>query len=244
MTKAIKSESSHEINIRFYNEHAVKLAEQYDSTQFEAVHQAWLPILKKSIRGSKLVCRILDIGAGSGRDAKFLAQLSTDENLIQVFAVEPAYSLAKQGKNNTSKITTKNTLPVTWLNDSLPYLLVTKAVNLKFDLILLSAVWMHIPLGKRSDSINSLKGLLTPNGKLIITLRHQRGSGSSGDERIMYKVSIEELQALCSNNELTVIEHTQLEQDKLGRDQVQWQTVVISHVNNCGSEEQKLFYEQ
>lgn len=232
MTRAIKNESSHETNIRFYNDHAVKLAEQYDSTQFEVVHQAWLPILKKSIRGSKIVCRILDIGAGSGRDAKFLAQLSTDENPIQVFAVEPAYSLAKQGKKNTSIITNQNNLPVIWLDDSLPYLLVTKEVDLKFDLILLSAVWMHISPDKRSDSINSLKGLLTPNGKIIITLRHQGGSGNIEDERIMYKVSVEELQTLCLSNELTVIEHTQLEQDKLGREQVQWQTVVISHVNN------------
>ena len=44
--------------------------------------------------------------------------------------------------------------------------------EISFDLILLSAVWMHIPPSDRARSIRKLANLLKPGGKLVISLRH------------------------------------------------------------------------
>jgi SAM-dependent methyltransferase len=76
---------------KFYNENANKLAQQYLSKSFEEVHQSWSQLLPGIIKNPH--GRILDIGAGSGRNAKYVAKLAikthNDDNNIQVFAVEP-----------------------------------------------------------------------------------------------------------------------------------------------------------
>ena len=51
---------------KFYNENATELAQQYLSTSFDQVHQSWHQLLPAIINNPN--ARILDIGAGSGRD--------------------------------------------------------------------------------------------------------------------------------------------------------------------------------
>jgi ubiquinone/menaquinone biosynthesis C-methylase UbiE len=84
---------------KFYNENANELAQQYLSKTFEQVHQSWSQFLPSIISNPN--ARILDLGAGSGRDAKHLAELAVKEHgaetSIQVFAVEPANILAEIG---------------------------------------------------------------------------------------------------------------------------------------------------
>jgi ubiquinone/menaquinone biosynthesis C-methylase UbiE len=84
----------------FYNENAKALAQQYLSTSFEQVHQRWSQFLPTMIKNSN--ARILDIGAGSGRDAKHIAELAeqkhANKNNIQKIAVEPANLLAPGGE--------------------------------------------------------------------------------------------------------------------------------------------------
>jgi len=55
---------------KFYNENANALAQQYLSKSFEQVHQSWSQFLPSIIKNSN--ARILDLGAGSGRDSKHL----------------------------------------------------------------------------------------------------------------------------------------------------------------------------
>lgn len=52
----------------FYNQNAGSLAEQYDSTTFEQVHTSWQAFWY--LVGD----RVLDVGAGSGRDAKWMVK--------------------------------------------------------------------------------------------------------------------------------------------------------------------------
>ena len=84
---------------KFYNENANELAQQYLSKTFDEVHQSWSQFLPSIISNSN--ARILDLGAGSGRDAKHFAELAVKEHgaetSIQVFAVEPANILAEIG---------------------------------------------------------------------------------------------------------------------------------------------------
>ena len=63
----------------------------------------------------------------------------SDKNNIQVFAVEPANVLADIGARQTEGLNVK------WLEDSLPALHNVSKQEVSFDLILLSAVWMHVP---------------------------------------------------------------------------------------------------
>lgn len=198
----------------FYNQHADKLAQQYLSKSFEDVHQSWFNLLDPVL--SKQSARILDIGAGAGRDSHYLATHG-QENDIHVTAVEPAKTLADIGKQQT------NHLNVTWLTDSLPSLNVVTRQEISFDLILLSAVWMHIPTSDRARSIRKLANLLKPGGKLVISLRH----GHSDDERVMHNVCSDELTNLGKVAGLYPLHTGEFESDQLGRDNVNWQTVVL-----------------
>lgn len=207
---------------QFYNDNATKLAEQYLSKTFEEVHQSWSQFLPSIIENPN--ARILDLGAGSGRDVKYLAELAANshptENNIQIFAVEPAQELAVIGQKTTEDLNVK------WLDDSLPALSKVTKQEVSFDLILLSAVWMHVPPSARSRSIRKLANLLKPGGKLVISLRH----GQTEDDykqRKMFDVCADELKQLATDVGLFTKLETVKENDKLGRNHVSWQTLVL-----------------
>ncbi|TMM47026.1 class I SAM-dependent methyltransferase [Colwellia ponticola] len=210
----------------FYNQHANELAEQYLSKTFEQVHQSWSHLVEPMIE--KPQARILDLGAGSGRDAKYLAELAVSkhgaDNNVQVFAVEPANLLAALGAQQTQGLNVK------WLTDSLPALTNISKQEVSFDLILLSAVWMHVPVSDRPRSLRKLANLLKPGGKLVISLRYSSGSEQAEQERSerkMHTVCADELKQLGKEVGLFPVLETEKEDDKLGRSHVSWQTVVL-----------------
>ena len=214
----------------FYNLNAQEVSAQYLSKSFEQVHQSWIHLLPATL--NKTSVRILDVGGGSGRDAKYFAEQlqninssqssgQSTESTGQVFAIEPAAELAKWGEQTTKG------LGVTWLQDTLPALENTTKLEISFDLILLSAVWMHIPPSDRARAFRKLTNILKPGGQLVISLRH----GHTDDERKnrnMYDVSADELKKLASEHGLFVKLETELDKDQLGRGHVSWQTVVLA----------------
>ena len=115
----------------FYNINATELAQQYLSKSFDEVHGSWSQFLPSIMKNPN--ARILDLGAGAGRDAKYLAELATklhgESNGVQVIAVEPAVEFSVVGQQ-----TTKN-LKVKWLEDSLPALNKVNSLEVSFDLI-------------------------------------------------------------------------------------------------------------
>ena len=80
------------MSANFYNENAIALAQQYLAKSFAEVHQSWSHFLPSIIENPN--ARILDLGAGAGRDAKYLAELAQqrhgENNNVQLYAVEPA----------------------------------------------------------------------------------------------------------------------------------------------------------
>lgn len=198
----------------FYNVHAAELADLYLSKSFEEVHEACLEHFLSALK--KQDARILDLGAGAGRDSKYLAQKGALHN-VSITAVEPAAMLSELGKKQTQG------LNVHWHQDSLPDLKIITKQEVSFDLILLSAVWMHIPDTQRARSLRKLANLLKPGGKLIISLRH----GPSGDERKMYDVSSELLISRGKAFGLSPVLVTDNKKDIIGRDGITWQTVVL-----------------
>jgi SAM-dependent methyltransferase len=211
-----------QLSSNFYNENAKKLAQQYLSKSFDEVHQSWSQFLPSIIENSN--ARILDLGAGSGRDAKHLAELAAKthhtQNNIQILAAEPAQELSQLGQKTTQGWNVK------WLEDSLPTLSNVTKQEVSFDLILLSAVWMHISPSDRVRSIRKLANLLKPGGKLVISLRHGQ-TEKECKQRKMHYVCADELKRLATDVGLFTKLETAKEEDKLGRIHVSWQTVVL-----------------
>lgn len=191
--------------IDFYHHNALTLSHQYNSVSFESVHHSWKPYWP--LAGDK----VLDVGAGSGRDARWMQQQG-----CEVIAIEPSNALRELGAEYTG-------VEVTWINDALPALNRTENLGMRFDLILVSAVWMHLPSSYRERAFRKLSNLLAPNGRLIITLRH----GEFDDQRQGYPVSVEELEQLAKNSALQV-RHIDGSKDQLNRSEVWWQTVVMT----------------
>ncbi|WGY46619.1 class I SAM-dependent methyltransferase [Vibrio sp. ABG19] len=188
----------------FYDENATHLAQQYNSLAFESVHQSWSQYWPKS------GAAVLDVGAGSGRDARWMS-----ERGCSVVAVEPSIRLRDLVQQSCSE-------DVTCLDDSLPYLSHVVGLAKRYDLVMLSAVWMHIPIEQRSIAIKVLSNLLVDDGILVITLRH----GGFRDGRETFGVSVSELDKLAGDFGLVCC-HVEDEKDFLNREEVMWQTVVM-----------------
>jgi len=108
--------------------------------------------------------RVADIGAGTGRDAAWLADKGHD-----VLAVEPVDELRQAGidRHRSSRIR--------WLDDRLPEL--TRLRNERpFDLLILSGVWHHLNEAERRIAINVLANITAAAGLVIISLRHGIGA--------------------------------------------------------------------
>lgn len=190
-----------------YSERALHFFNQYQRLAFEGVHQSWLAQLPQN-PGSAL-----DVGAGSGRDAAALASRGW-----HVLAVEPATELRQLGENATHH------LAVEWCEDHLPELNHVRTLDHRFDLILVSAVWMHLPPFQRNTAFQVLTDLLSPGGLLVITLRHGPGDG----ERVFYETDRNELETLAESQSLTSLPVAEgNETDRIGRSEVAWETVVF-----------------
>lgn len=154
---------------------------------------------------------VLDVGAGTGRDAVWLAVQGHE-----VVAVEPSAAMRKEGqaRHPDSRIR--------WISDRLPGLEQTLRLGLSFDFILLSAVWMHVPPTDRSRAFRKLIMLLKPGGLLAITLRN----GVAEPDRGMHPVSRDELEGLARAHG-AFLDQVVSSPDKLGRDDISWTQILI-----------------
>lgn len=183
-----------------YGAHATQLAAQYESISFADVHRDVIHLFPG------MPSRVLDIGAGSGRDAAALARLGH-----QVTAVEPTPELREQGQRLHAD------LPISWRADHLPDLAHTRATGERYDLILLTAVWMHLDAQERSTAMQALAELLADGGQIVMSLRH----GPVPEGRRMFDVSAEETITLAAAQGLNVCHHSERE-DMLERRDVRW----------------------
>ena len=190
----------------YYSLNADKFAKLYEGVAPQEIHGNWLHL----IPNAKSV--ILDIGAGSGRDAAWFAKQGHE-----VLAVEPSDALREKAQR-------LHTSPsIQWLNDKLPSLKAVYNTGIKFDLILLSAVWFHVSPNHRERSFRKLTNLLKPGGKLIISLRH---GPAPDDGRVIYPCNTQELKNLSNNHMLEIVLET-TNDDKMGRSDISWSTIVF-----------------
>lgn len=188
---------------RAYGQRAREFFDLYRSVAAEDVHSAWLDLLPIAS------ISVLDVGAGSGRDADWLARLGH-----AVMAVEPSGPLRELARQRTSS-------KVEWVADALPGLGVVRARNRSFGVILLSAVWMHVPLNQRSVALATLTGLLDPGGLLVFSIRLQ----GFNDGREFYPTDLDALIQEGGTLGLSLVRWTP-GRDTLGRG-LQWYTLVF-----------------
>ena len=164
-----------------YADEAEALFKQYESIPAADAHRAVLHLIPTT------PASVLDIGSGTGRDAAWFASRGH-----RVVAVEPTDAMRLPA-------TALHPSPaIEWLDDSLPDLALVRRRGDTFDLVMLTAVWMHLDEAQRRQAIPHLAALVRPGGTLIMKIRH--GPVPAG--RRMFDVSAEETIALARTQDL------------------------------------------
>ena len=120
---------------------------------------------------------VLDIGSGTGRDAAWFAAQGH-----RVVAVEPTEAL------RLPAMALHRSPRIEWLDDSLPDLALLRSRGDSFDLVMLTAVWMHLDVQQRRQAMPNLAALVRGGGTVIMTLRH----GPVPPGRRMFEISADE----------------------------------------------------
>jgi protein-L-isoaspartate O-methyltransferase len=191
--------------IRWYDANAEDVSRRYESVAAETVH-GWLVDLLPTAPAL-----VLDIGAGSGRDAAWLASRG-----LEVVALEPSGAMRAEAQRLHPSPS------IRWISDALPSINHVFRLGLSFDLILLSAVWMHVSPTDRARGFRKLMALLKPGGCMVITLRQ----GPAEPERGIHDVSQAEIEHLARAHGAFVEKATD-SQDQLGRSAVTWTQLAV-----------------
>ena len=196
--------------MNFYTTNAERLSQQYDSLAPEQVHAGWLANLPAVQPSSN---QALELGAGSGRDAAWLASIGW-----VVLAVEPSSGLRDIGRESTAKQS------VIWLDDTLPQLAsIPESYDSSFRLILASAMWMHLTPDEQVLACERLQQLAADDTLIVITWRNQ----ASERERVFHAVDAAQFEkafnSVSRKSSVTITESS----DEGERDGVVWHCAVI-----------------
>lgn len=187
--------------IAAYDHGAEELSARYDALPDGAAFASVRPLFPEGGLA-------LDVGAGSGRDARWLLSLG-----FEVVAVEPAAGFRDRAKSDGG---------VRWVDDRLPTLDRVHRLALAFDLIVMSAVWQHVAPEDRPRAFRKLVTLLRPGGVIALTLR----SGPSPADRPMHPTSSGEIEGLARAHGMEVLK-VEASADLQGRDGVGWTSVAL-----------------
>jgi hypothetical protein len=189
----------------WYDAHAPDLIGRYEAVDPASLH-SWLSGFLPNAPGT-----VLDIGAGSGRDAAWFSAEGYD-----VIAVEPSSGMRSEGQRLHPDPR------IRWINDWLPGLSVLVPLAISFDVVMLTAVWQHVPPSQRDRAFRKVAALVRSGGLLAISLRS--GPSPAGSE--MYPVSLEEIERLAQNHGFAV-EKVHQAADQQGRGDVSWTNVAL-----------------
>jgi SAM-dependent methyltransferase len=184
-----------------YANEAPNLLKTYEQIPAEQVHRAVMHLIPAP------PARVVDIGAGTGRDAAYFAGLGH-----KVVAVEPVDEMREGGRK------LHPSPAIDWLADGLPELSVLRARGATFDAVLMTAVWMHLDLSERQRAMPAVASLVAPGGVLILSLRH----GPIPPGRRMFDVQAEETIAQASREGLRCVVNTLTESVQADKPGVTW----------------------
>jgi SAM-dependent methyltransferase len=190
--------------VDYYDQGAPVFARRYDGVTFESVHAYLADLLP--VAGAA----VLDVGAGSGRDARALAARG-----FWVTAVEPSGVFRQLARKDPR---------VAWIDDRLPALSNLLAQNQRFAFILCSAVLMLVPRYGLAPSLVAMSQLLEAGGILAINLRDPVPDEPA---ELVYAHSNEDILAASREAGLDLIRQN-VASDALGRESHRWRAFVFS----------------
>lgn len=186
-----------------YHRDAAKFIQQYDNALFAEVH---MPLCEQLYRVKP--GRALDIGAGSGRDARALSAMG-----YRVTAVEPVDAFRIHGAFHPDNN------EIQWINDSLPSL---RFIYGQFDVVLLSAVLMHLPAQAQCESLMRALSLTKEHGLCAFSLRQ----GDFTDGRESFATDEATLRD-CVLPYAQIVHHEKGVRDALLRQDVAWDSWIV-----------------
>jgi len=194
-----------------YAEEADELVQRYESTSFAQVHRSVLHLIPTA------PCWVLDIGSGTGRDAAALAAMGH-----RVVAVEPTAEMRiRAAALHPSQ-------QIEWLDDSLPDLAQVTQLGGQFQLVMLTAVWMHLDEPQRRRAMPRVASLVRMGGFISMTLRH----GPVPRGRRMFEVPANETIALAEAEGLRCL-FNQARTPALRTPNVSWTRLVFAKPNEA-----------
>ena len=190
---------------RYSNAEGRALASRYETLDPDKLN-AWFADLLPEAPAS-----VLDVGAGTGRDAAWLAARGYD-----VVAAEPSRTMfdAARARHRSPSIV--------WFRDHLPSLETVFRHGASFDVILLNAVWMHTRPRERPRAFRKLVSLLKPGGLLAFTLRQ----GEVDEELGTFPADADEIENLARSHGAFVVRRGRAA-DGLGRPHVHWERIAL-----------------
>lgn len=169
--------------VSWYDSNASQLVGAYEAVP-PTIIQGWLADLLPSPPAL-----VIDVGAGTGRDAGAFAGAG-----YEVIAIEPSAAMRAEAE-------ARHPSPrIRWLPDSLPTLTTASRSGVAADVVSLSAVWQHVASADRPRAFRKLVGLLRSGGLLVMTLRHGPDDGRGG-----HPVSLVEVETLARSHGLQVV---------------------------------------
>ncbi len=194
---------------RYYHEHAAELATRYNAVSS--------PAARFFATAFAQGCRVLDVGAGSGRDLQALLEAGYGAH-----GVEPSQSLREAAVSAFPALAGRLSA------GQLPQL--ENPTGEPFDGVLCSAVLMHIPEGDLFDTAFALRRLLKPHGRLLVSLPLARNDVRSDERdahgRLFKGYTADYLQLLFERVGFQMIGRWDSD-DFLGRAGTSWYTLLL-----------------
>ncbi|MEJ6007035.1 methyltransferase domain-containing protein [Paucibacter sp. AS339] len=193
----------------FYDRYAKDVAARYEAAESAVSKYFPLAFAPSS--------RVLDVGAGSGRDMAVLTRQG-----YEAYGVEPSAAMrerALQAHPHLSERLLAAELPA-----------IGEPFGGGFDGLLCSAVLMHVPDAELFDAAFALRKLLKPFGRLLISLPLARDDLVNGDRdkdgRLFQNYTPEAMQLLLERLGFQQIGRWD-SKDSLGRGGVTWYTLLF-----------------
>jgi SAM-dependent methyltransferase len=190
-----------------YSDNIEAMVKQYESIPFAETHKLIMHLIPKTPG------RVLDIGAGTGRDAAGLAGMG---HLVTAIEPIPEFRLHAIELHPSPRIE--------WLDDSLPDLLVISQRGQTFDAVMLTGVWMHLDEEQRRRAMPRVAALVRPGGLMMMSLRH--GPVPAG--RRMFEVPPAETPGLAQAEGMTCVLRLENIKDMRQRSDVSWDRFVFA----------------
>jgi SAM-dependent methyltransferase len=208
--------------LQYYSEHSVELARKY-ATAVGGVSQhfqeAW-----------PSCSRILDIGFGSGRDLLQLTQAGHT-----VFGVDACEAMVDRAieECHLQHVDTNGR----FFCETLPDLCSFK--DNEFDGVLCSGVLMHVPESRIFDSVYTIRRILKPGGRLLVSIPSRNsdvdpGSRRDADGRLFINLPPEKLQLLLERVGFRFI-WSKTSDDSLGRESRTWTVMLLAKTDGTSN---------